>query len=225
MNTPEYPTPDKFGPVAAVYDAMGDWQPASSATEAPSTIVQENITALIERERAGRIEHGGDLDRQDLPVTRWLEELRCESLDSANYATKLMHLLPKLLAAVAELERMGRTWADGEWKPAAAPGIDLADISRLLVKKMAQASAANHDNASEYSKGAASAMRVFCDELGALIDASPKGGSPSNCRNRLIVEGKPYPRSGCAHCKTGGMTGCPYEKAVHMQAPNAEVWS
>lgn len=83
----------------------------------PSKIVQENINALIERERAGRIEHGGDLDRQDLPVMRWLEELRCESLDSANYATKLMHLLPKLLAAVATLERAGFSWADGEWKP------------------------------------------------------------------------------------------------------------
>jgi len=35
---------------------------------------------------------------------------------------------------------------------------------------------------------------------------------PSNCRNRLRDEGKAYPRSGCGHCKTGGMTGCPNEQ-------------
>lgn len=35
---------------------------------------------------------------------------------------------------------------------------------------------------------------------------------PANCRNRLASEGKPYPRSGCQHCNTGGMTGCPFER-------------
>ena len=35
---------------------------------------------------------------------------------------------------------------------------------------------------------------------------------PHNCRNRLRDEGSAYPRSGCAHCKTGGLTGCPFEK-------------
>ena len=35
-------------------------------------------------------------------------------------------------------------------------------------------------------------------------------GLPSSCRERLRLEGKPYPRSGCLVCKTGGMTGCPY---------------
>jgi hypothetical protein len=31
------------------------------------------------------------------------------------------------------------------------------------------------------------------------------------CRNRLRNEGKPYPKSGCAHCGNGGMAGCPYD--------------
>ena len=35
---------------------------------------------------------------------------------------------------------------------------------------------------------------------------------PINCRNRLRDEGKPYPRSGCAVCKTGGLHGCIYER-------------
>lgn len=33
---------------------------------------------------------------------------------------------------------------------------------------------------------------------------------PENCRNRLRDEGKPYPRSGCGHCKHGGLLGCPF---------------
>jgi hypothetical protein len=35
---------------------------------------------------------------------------------------------------------------------------------------------------------------------------------PNNCRNALRDAGKPYPKSGCAVCKDGGMRGCPYEK-------------
>lgn len=34
---------------------------------------------------------------------------------------------------------------------------------------------------------------------------------PNNCRNHLRDSGESYPKSGCAHCKTGGLTGCPYE--------------
>lgn len=34
---------------------------------------------------------------------------------------------------------------------------------------------------------------------------------PTDCRNRLRDEGQPYPKSGCGHCKTGGLTGCPFE--------------
>lgn len=34
---------------------------------------------------------------------------------------------------------------------------------------------------------------------------------PTKCRNRLRDEGKAYPKSGCAVCKTGGITGCPHE--------------
>lgn len=41
-----------------------------------------------------------------------------------------------------------------------------------------------------------------------------------SCRNRLRAEGKPYPRSGCAVCKTGGLTGCPYERSGHLTVPS-----
>lgn len=34
---------------------------------------------------------------------------------------------------------------------------------------------------------------------------------PENCRNRLRDEGKAYPKSGCEYCKTGGLTGCPFD--------------
>jgi hypothetical protein len=63
--------------------------------------------------------------------------------------------------------------------------------------------------------------RVVRGMLAAAPAASGGEGqpmSPPQCRERLMREGKPYPKSGCAVCKTGGMTGCPYEKAVH--APN-----
>lgn len=42
---------------------------------------------------------------------------------------------------------------------------------------------------------------------------------PNNCRNVLRDEGKPYPKSGCDSCKTGGLTGCPYENN-HIEDPN-----
>ena len=38
---------------------------------------------------------------------------------------------------------------------------------------------------------------------------------PSNCRNVLRDSGKPYPRSGCAVCKNGGLMGCPYKKEIN----------
>lgn len=53
----------------------------------------------------------------------------------------------------------------------------------------------------------ASALRV----LEKTANAARAQARPSNCRNRLRDEGKPYPRSGCNHCKTGGLTGCPFE--------------
>lgn len=34
---------------------------------------------------------------------------------------------------------------------------------------------------------------------------------PVNCRERLRLEGKAYPKSGCAICGDGGIKGCPYE--------------
>lgn len=40
---------------------------------------------------------------------------------------------------------------------------------------------------------------------------------PANCRNQLRDDGKPYPRSGCAVCKDGGMRGCPYETYAAVQ--------
>lgn len=46
---------------------------------------------------------------------------------------------------------------------------------------------------------------------------------PSLCRNRLRDEGKAYPRSGCAVCKTGGMLGCPYEKKERVSVDKYAV--
>jgi len=40
----------------------------------------------------------------------------------------------------------------------------------------------------------------------------PAADRPANCRNRLRDEGKPYPRSGCSHCRNGGLMGCPFER-------------
>lgn len=47
----------------------------------------------------------------------------------------------------------------------------------------------------------------------ACLDRCPSHESeqrPKNCRNQLRDDGKPYPKSGCDVCKTGGLTGCPY---------------
>lgn len=43
-------------------------------------------------------------------------------------------------------------------------------------------------------------------------EAAGGGVRPSDCRNALRDAGKPYPRSGCAVCKDGGLRGCPYER-------------
>lgn len=44
---------------------------------------------------------------------------------------------------------------------------------------------------------------------------------PALCRNQLRAEGKPYPRSGCAVCRNGGLVGCPYEnRAYHAGQSN-----
>lgn len=49
-----------------------------------------------------------------------------------------------------------------------------------------------------------------------MIQPDPR---PADCRNRLRDSGKPYPKSGCQHCKTGGMTGCPYEGGAAISSP------
>lgn len=45
-----------------------------------------------------------------------------------------------------------------------------------------------------------------------MMTATHSTMRPANCRNRLRDEGKPYPRSGCAVCRDGGLRGCPYER-------------
>lgn len=64
--------------------------------------------------------------------------------------------------------------------------------------------AVNGDNNSEFLRGYSRML--------AAAPTQEKDNRPTNCRNRLSDEGKPYPRSGCAHCKTGGITGCPFKK-------------
>lgn len=53
-------------------------------------------------------------------------------------------------------------------------------------------------------------MTPDIQELKRLAEAATQ--APSNCRNQLKAAGKPHPRSGCTVCKTGGVTGCPYER-------------
>ena len=100
---------------------------ALPAGPAPSSIVQANVAALVERERAGRIEHGADLDRQDYTARQWLEELISESLDSANYGRKLLGMLPRLEAAANMLVLLGYVYRDGAWE---LPG-ELPDATTL----------------------------------------------------------------------------------------------
>lgn len=62
---------------------------------------------------------------------------------------------------------------------------------------------------------AVDAVGEAIEQLEAARLRGDGGQSPANCRNRLMQEGKAYPKSGCAHCKTGGLTGCPYERNIH----------
>lgn len=130
-------------------------------------------------------------------------------------ATGMLPELPPLLRHAASLLRL---------RGPAAPSVEkvAADLDAAADGVMTSAGPASQawlgvsDLATDHFRGAAK-----------MVD-SPKGGmvnvSPNNCRNRLMAEGKPYPKSGCAHCKTGGLLGCPYEKAVHgHKAGDAEV--
>lgn len=48
---------------------------------------------------------------------------------------------------------------------------------------------------------------------------------PHDCRNRLRDNGMTHPKSGCQHCRTGGLTGCPYEHNRCMTCEgNGVVW-
>lgn len=49
--------------------------------------------------------------------------------------------------------------------------------------------------------------------------ASGEVERPSLCRNALRDAGKPYPRSGCAVCRNGGLVGCPYENRAQSTTP------
>lgn len=53
-------------------------------------IVEGNVRALRQRSRAGVAKYGRTLDRDDLTTTDWLEHLRQELLDGANYAERLL---------------------------------------------------------------------------------------------------------------------------------------
>lgn len=91
--------------------------PADIPTPAPiSSVVSANMQALVEREQAGRAEHGADMDRQDYTAQQWLEELISESLDSANYGRKLLEILPRLEAAENLALLLGYSYRYGAWE-------------------------------------------------------------------------------------------------------------
>lgn len=53
--------------------------------------------------------------------------------------------------------------------------------------------------------------------------ASVEVERPALCRNALRDAGKPYPRSGCAVCRNGGLVGCPYENRAQSTTPARAV--
>lgn len=53
-------------------------------------IVEANVRALRQRSRAGVAKYGHTLDRDDLFSTDWIEHLKQELLDGANYAERLL---------------------------------------------------------------------------------------------------------------------------------------
>lgn len=59
-------------------------------------IVEFNVHALRQRSRAGQAKYGKTLDRDDLTTHDWLEHLRQELLDGANYAERLLCDLSRL---------------------------------------------------------------------------------------------------------------------------------
>lgn len=89
-----------------------------------SRVVRENIEALAQREVNGTAEHGDNMDRTDYTAQKWAAELNSEHLDAANYSRKLMHMLPRLEAAAAMLERLGLAWSGQAWQQVAAPSAD-----------------------------------------------------------------------------------------------------
>lgn len=89
-----------------------------------SRVVRENMDALAQREVNGTAEHGDNMDRTDYTASQWAAEWNSEHLDAANYSRKLMHLLPRLEAAAAMLERLGFAWSGQVWQQVAASTAD-----------------------------------------------------------------------------------------------------
>ena len=52
---------------------------------------------------------------------------------------------------------------------------------------------------------------TISEAIKEFVEAAASDIRPANCRNRLRDEMRAYPKSGCGHCKTGGLTGCPFE--------------
>lgn len=75
---------------------------------------------------------------------------------------------------------------------------------------------------SEVQRWIDDAMAAARSALSVPVQALEGRERPINCRNRLRAEGKPYPRSGCSVCRTGGLTGCPYERAAPPSTPSKE---
>lgn len=69
------------------------------------TIVEGNVRALRQRSRAGVAKYGHTLDRDDLLTTDWIEHLKQELLDGANYAERLLCDLSRVEAQWSNYER------------------------------------------------------------------------------------------------------------------------
>ena len=78
----------------------------------------------------------------------------------------------------------------------------LRDLPNRLRKQAINVTASGHLTAARLMEEAAHEIETHRGTL----------DRPENCRNRIRDEGiNPYPKSGCAYCKTGGLTGCPFE--------------
>lgn len=168
-------------------------------TEPAQQQANDNDMVLVERSLIGAACNAIDKKR-DAP--RLLGELREIAFRAPSFSKPPGNAIDGLLATarpfLAEelLLKQGYTWSGSNWVAPSAPAY----------------SAPFSTDVPQCCESPATCPEP-CDPPAALVQDE----LPSSCRERLRLEGKPYPRSGCLVCKTGGLMGCPYKR--RMAAP------